>query len=105
MRTTQFVPFRINDEKTAFPPFGRVDTACYPASLLGKAYYAYSLPQVSSASRPSQLVKYSGYKQNKKNKPEQVQGACPSLPGLFASKRVTEAIGEARKQLTGRQPH
>ena len=37
MRTTQFVPFRINDEKTAFPPFGRIDTACYPASLLGKA--------------------------------------------------------------------
>ena len=35
---TQFVLFRINDEKVEFPPFGRVDTACYPASLLGKAY-------------------------------------------------------------------
>jgi hypothetical protein len=56
---TQFVPFSINDEKTGFPPFGRVDTARYPSSLLGKAYYVYSLPQVSLASRPSQLVKYS----------------------------------------------
>jgi hypothetical protein len=27
MQTTQFVPFRSSAEKTAFPPFGRVDTA------------------------------------------------------------------------------
>ena len=45
MPMTQFVTFKINDEKTEFPPFGRVDTACYPASLLRKAYYVYSLPQ------------------------------------------------------------
>jgi hypothetical protein len=56
----QFVPVEINFERTEFPPFGRVDTACYPASLLRKAYYLYSLPQVSLTSRPSQLVKYSG---------------------------------------------
>jgi hypothetical protein len=34
----QFVPVEINFERTEFPPFGRVDTACYPASRLGKAY-------------------------------------------------------------------
>ena len=60
MTMLRFVPIRINDEKTEFPPCGRVDTACYPASLLGEAYYVYSLPQVSFPSRPSQLVKYSG---------------------------------------------
>ena len=58
MQKTQFVPFRISDEKTAFPPFGRVETACYPASHSGKAY-VYCLAQVSSASRPSQLVNHS----------------------------------------------
>ena len=39
---TQFVPFKINDEKTEFPPLGRVDTAYYTASLLGEAYYLAS---------------------------------------------------------------
>ena len=57
---TQCVPFKINNEKTEFPPFGRVDTARYPASPCGKAYYLYGLSQFSLASRPSQLVKYSG---------------------------------------------
>ena len=33
----QFVSAKINIEKAEIPPFGRVDTACYPASLLGKA--------------------------------------------------------------------
>ena len=37
MQVTQLVPFSSNDQKTEFPPFGRVDTACYPASLLGNA--------------------------------------------------------------------
>jgi len=56
VKIVQFVPSRINDEKTIFPPFGRADSACYPVSLLGKAYYVYSLSQVSLASRPYQLV-------------------------------------------------
>ena len=60
MMMAEFEPVEINFEKTNFPPYGRVDTACYPASLLGKAYYLYSLPQVSLTSRLSQLVKYSG---------------------------------------------
>jgi hypothetical protein len=33
----QFVSDKINVEKADVPPFGRVDTTCYPASLLGKA--------------------------------------------------------------------
>ncbi len=52
----QFVPVEINFEKRNIPPFRRVDTSCYPASLLGKAYYLYSLPQVSLTSRTPQLV-------------------------------------------------
>ena len=32
----QFVSVKINVEKADLPSFGRVDTACYPASLLGK---------------------------------------------------------------------
>ena len=56
----QIVAVKINVKKQEIPPFGRVDTASYPASLLRKAYYLYSLPQVSLTSRPSQLVKYSG---------------------------------------------
>ena len=56
----QFGSVKINVKKEEIPPFGRVDTASYPASLLGKAYYLYNLPQVSLSGRPSQLVKYSG---------------------------------------------
>jgi len=38
MVKVQFALFKINVERTRFPPFGRIDMACYPASLLRKAY-------------------------------------------------------------------
>jgi hypothetical protein len=60
MSMEPLIPAGINIEKAGFPPIGRIDTAYYPASFLRKAYYPYSLPQVSLASRPYQPVKYSG---------------------------------------------
>ncbi len=53
------VPFSSDYEKSDVPPFGRADTACYPLSLLGKAYQVYSLPQVFLSSKPPRLVKSS----------------------------------------------
>ena len=48
MLMTPFGPFSSNDEKTGFPPFGRVDTARYPASLLGKAVRIEPSPSLFS---------------------------------------------------------
>ena len=46
MPMVQFVSVKINVEKAEVPPFGQVDTACYSASLLGKAVLIYPSPSL-----------------------------------------------------------
>ena len=46
MPMVQFVSVKINVEKAEVPPFGRVDTACYPASLLAKASIRWPSPRL-----------------------------------------------------------